>query len=425
MFRSIDKKTKSISLKFLFAAYFFYTISICIKMVYSAEMAEIITAIGSTKPNVSLGLLFYYAAYSISQLIFSFFIGKINLKWVFRITVTLTALSFGMMLFANELWHLYAILGLNGILQTPLWGGIMFYVGRYMPKEIAVFAAKFLPTGFAIGTALTYGMSAFLIGVLDWRATFVFFSLLTLLSLAVFMSTLKKVEQGLSHIALQKEAEQKAPEQQPALRANVSDNKRNVWRVVVFFPLICMLFCCVYYGIMGWFPNLLIENFGMPTEYSIFFTLLLPLTMAPGPFLAIGLQERAKHEHSVLLGFSTIMMAILSVLCFVFRFHIVSTILLTVLLLFFARAMCTFCATFAALRYSDRIEAGKFSLIINAFSGLMGGVIPYVVSFVLERTSWDFYFIFLCIFGAAALAMALFARIRETIKNNQNKPKHI
>ncbi len=419
MFQSVDRKDRNSSLKFLFAAYFFYMISICIKMVYSAQMAEIITSIGSTKSDVSLGLLFYYAAYSISQLVFSFFINKVDLKWFLGITATLTALSFGMMLCASELWHLYAILGLNGILQTPIWGGIMFYVGRYMPRGIAGFAAKFLPTGFAIGTALTYGLSAFFIGALNWRYTFVFFSVLTLVSLVIFLAVLKQTEKKLGHIAQEKEAEKAAAA--PTMRTN--GNKQSVWHVVIFFTLICTLFCCVYYGIMGWFPSLLIENFGMPTEYSIFFTLLLPLVMAPGPFVAIGLREHSKHEHSVLLGFSVIVMAILSVMAFGFRIHIISTILLTVFLLFFTRAMCTFCATFAALHYSDRIEPGKFSLIINAFSGLMGGVMPYAVSFVLEKTSWDFYFIFLCLFGVAALAMALFARIREAIKKKSKSNK--
>ncbi len=424
MFPYVDKQTKSNSLKFLFTAYFFYTVSICMKMVYNAEMAEIITAVGSTKSEVSLGLLYYYAAYFVAQLSFVFFIDKINLKWFFGITVILTALSFGMMLFANELWHLYVILGLNGFLQTPVWGGIMFYVGKYIPGEMSGFAAKFLPTGFALGTALTYGASALFILVLDWRYTFVFFSILSLVSLIIFLSSLRSIEKNLAHIAKEREAAHRREAEKPKALPKAEGKRVGILRIILFFTLIDVLLCAIYYAFVGWFPNLLIENFDMPTEYSILFTLLLPLTMVPSAFVIIGLKEHSKSAHTVPLVFISILMGTLMLLSFTYRINMVLTILISLIMLFCTRSLCSFFGTYTPLQYGKRIDIGKFTLIINAFAGLMGGVMPYAISFVLETAGWNVYFILLCILAAATLAMSVFAKVRELSIHHHFHPFH-
>ncbi len=417
---SINKKNKSTCLKFLLACYFLYTISICIKMVYSAEMAEIILAVGSTKSAVSLGLLLYYVAYFISQLIFAFLINKINLKWFITISVSLSAISFALMLWTSELWHLYVILFLNGIFQTGIWGGIMYFVGKYVPKEMSGFASKFLTTGFAIGTALTYGVAALCIAVLDWRYTFLCFSILTIASIVIFLFSLKHIEKNLGAADNNKDQNEIKLIEQPLPVKNKGGIKR-VIILVTFFTLVASLMACVYYAVMGWFPNLLIEEFNMPTEYSILITLLLPLSMTPGSFLIVGLNEKSKSDFNVSLIFSIISTILVIVWTFTFSINIILTILIAVVMLFCVRALISLLCAYVPLRYRDRVEVGKFSLILNAFAALMGGVMPYLISFVLENSGWNMYFILLSILSVIFTGLLLIVRIREYIKNKQFK----
>ena len=143
MFVKMDKAKKSICLKFLFACYFFYLISIVLKMVYSAEIVEIIAAFpGATKASVGTGLTAYYFVYTAAQLIVAFIINKINIKAFMTVTTVLSALSFGAIYFFGELWQLYIILGLNGVFQSGVWGGVMYFVGKYVPREMAAFSTS-------------------------------------------------------------------------------------------------------------------------------------------------------------------------------------------------------------------------------------------------------------------------------------------
>ncbi len=414
MFPELDKKTKNNSLILLFACYFLYLMSICIKMVYSAEMSEIIIDLESNKPSVSLGLLFYYLAYSVGQLVFSFIISKINLKWFITVCVSLTSLSFAMMLFASENWHLYLILFLNGFLQVGIWGGIMFFVGRYIPAKMSGFASKLLATGLALGTAFTYGTSALLIAFANWRYTFLFFSALSLISLIVFLLALTRAECNLGFVFAEKLSSVKAEKSEES----ISEQKiaQSIVSTVVFFSALTMLICCIYYGVMGWFPNLLIENFAMPTKYSILITLLLPLCTTPSSFVIITLNEKAKSDYSILILFAAAVSGLCLLLYFVYAINIVLTVVCTVLALFALRGMMSLVGVFFPLKYKDKIESGKFSLIINSFAALAAGVMPYTISFVLERTGWGIYFAILLAVALIALAMLIFARVFEKNK---------
>ncbi len=406
----MDKKIKINSLKLLCACYFLYTVSICIKMVYSAEMAEIITAVGSDKSSVSLGLLFYYSAYALAQFVFSFIISKIDLKKFIAITVSLTGLSYGLMLFVSELWHLYIILFLNGFFQVGVWGGVMFFVGRYIPHKMSGFATKLLATGLPLGTAITYGLSALFISVLDWRYTFVFFACLSLITVVVFWFAIRSASKNLAGVFFEK---LEHIEKNTADMPKTEKDKRSALPIVILFTVISVLFCCIYYASTNWFPSLLIENFSMPTEYSILITLLLPFCTTPSSFAIVSFKERTKSDYTAMAVFISVVLGLLLLLTFAYSLNIVLTIILTVTALFLLRGATTLVSTYFPLKYSDRIESGRFSLIVNAFSSLAAGVMPYAISFVLENTSWRVYYIILASVAASVLILLLAARIRE------------
>ncbi len=407
MFAEIDKNTKITSLKFLFACYFLYTVSICIKMVYSAQMAEIISAVGSTKADVSLGLLFYYAAYFIAQLLFALLINKINLKCFITVTVSLSAISFGMIYFANDIWQLYLILFLNGFFQVGIWGGIMFFVGRYIPDQMSGFSSKFLTTGFGMGTAITYGASAFFISVFDWRYTFIFFSVLTVISIAVFLCSLRKITEKQSHVF--SENLKLKNKRSPDLREIHAKNGSS-FIIVLYFTLLVTVISAVYYAFIGWFPSLMIENFSMPTEYSVFLTLLLPLSMTPGSFVIIDLSEKSGDDYNVSLVTSLLITGLLTFLYFTYSISIFLTIVVSVVMLFCLRGLISMICAYVPLRYIDRIGVGVFSLILNAFGSLVAGIMPYLSSFVIENAGWDMFFILLTLLSFSAFLMTVFAK---------------
>ncbi len=412
---TMDKAKKRAGMKFLFACYFVYLISITIKMLFSAEMAEIIVDLGSTKADVSLGLTFYYISYAVGQLILSKYMKKIPMRYFMAVSIALTALSFGSIWFCKTLTPLYIILFLNGFFQTGVWGGIIHYVSKYLPKEMAAFASGFLTTAFAAGTALSYGASAVCILLFDWRFAFVVFAVLSLVSVAVFLPAVQAVKTRFG-------VQQASTDEQAALPGRASSKRERVYTTVLLSVTIVVL-SGMYYAFTGWFPNLLIETFGMKTEYSLLLSLFLTATMAPSSFFLIRICERSHNSYYVCLLFSAVTFGLLVLLCALFRVHMVLTLALSVVMLFCARGVINAVSAYLPLKLKDTMDPGVLSLIINAFAAVAAAIMPYTMALVVDNVGWDAFFGILVLMSAILMLLFAYAGWHER-RGSANLHKH-
>ena len=416
MFVKMDKAKKSICLKFLFACYFFYLISIVLKMVYSAEIVEIIAAFpGATKASVGTGLTAYYFVYTAAQLIVAFIINKINIKAFMTVTTVLSALSFGAIYFSGELWQLYIILGLNGVFQSGVWGGVMYFVGKYVPREMAAFSSSLMSTGMALGTALAYGLSAFFVAVADWRWTFVFFAAISLVTLVIFLVFLKKIDakSGAAHpeIDLSKEPEEK---KLPVIPHGVHGSGMNA--ALIMLIVIAFFAGCVYYSISNWVPSLLTEEYGMLSQYSMLLTIALPVCMMPGPIAASALCDRHDNKYGVCAIFSAGAFIAVFVMCFLYNASLWLALVLSIAMLFCIRGVIQVICGYFPLVLKDRINSGVSSLMFNAGACLGAALMPLLTGLIMDAYGWRKYYIFTAAIALVTAVLIIIAALHDRKK---------
>ncbi len=416
MFVKMDKAKKSICLKFLFACYFFYLISIVLKMVYSAEIVEIIAAFpGATKASVGTGLTAYYFVYTAAQLIVAFIINKINIKAFMTVTTVLSALSFGAIYFSGELWQLYIILGLNGVFQSGVWGGVMYFVGKYVPREMAAFSSSLMSTGMALGTALAYGLSAFFVAVADWRWTFVFFAAISLVTLVIFLVFLKKIDakSGAAHpeIDLPKEPEEK---KLPVIPHGVHGSGMNA--ALIMLIVIAFFAGCVYYSISNWVPSLLTEEYGMLSQYSMLLTIALPVCMMPGPIAASALCDRHDNKYGVCAIFSAGAFIAVFVMCFLYNASLWLALVLSIAMLFCIRGVIQVICGYFPLVLKDRINSGVSSLMLNAGACLGAAIMPLLTGLIMDAYDWRQYYIFTAAIALVTAVLIIIAALHDRKK---------
>ena len=416
MFVKMDKAKKSICLKFLFACYFFYLISIVLKMVYSAEIVEIIAAFpGATKASVGTGLTAYYFVYTAAQLIVAFIINKINIKAFMTVTTVLSALSFGAIYFSGELWQLYIILGLNGVFQSGVWGGVMYFVGKYVPREMAAFSSSLMSTGMALGTALAYGLSAFFVAVADWRWTFVFFAAISLVTLVIFLVFLKKIDakSGAAHpeIDLPKEPEEK---KLPVIPHGVHGSGMNA--ALIMLIVIAFFAGCVYYSISNWVPSLLTEEYGMLSQYSMLLTIALPVCMMPGPIAASALCDRHDNKYGVCAIFSAGAFIAVFVMCFLYNASLWLALVLSIAMLFCIRGVIQVICGYFPLVLKDRINSGVSSLMFNAGACLGAAIMPLLTGLIMDAYGWRQYYIFTAAIALVTAVLIIIAALHDRKK---------
>ncbi len=399
-------------------------------MVYSAEMIEIISAFSSTKSKISLGLTIYYGTYSIGQIILAPFIKKVNMKWFITVTVLLSGISFSLIGIADSLWQLYVIFGLNGFLQTGIWGGVMFFVGKYIPHELLGFSSKFLGTAMGCGTALTYGASAFFVVVASWKMTFVFFAALTVLSVFIFAISLRNAQKHLSSVSKIASVEhiiEKEEERDSYDAETTFENRSSLLFRIIFLCALTFLFCCIYYAFNSWFPSLLSEKFSMPSEYAIFFTILLPLSQIFCPAITVSLCEKTKSVDKISFVFSLISALLLGVLCFTFSKNMIIVIIVSVIMLFLVRGIINLLSAYVPLQLKNYVDPGTFSLIINATATVSAAIIPPLAASVIESDSNGWLYFFIMLTALALLSALMFGysiiknRFKSSGKNRTNQ----
>jgi sugar phosphate permease len=405
-----DKRKNGLYYKFIFAAYFLYMISVAAKMCYTAEMVSMMGDFSVSKAEISKGLTVYYFIYAIGQFSVSFIMKRINMKWFMICSILISAASFLFVPFVDELYYMWIILGLNGLCHAGIYGGCMHFFALHLPERLSPFAAKVTSTGVTVGTALAYGVSAFFVAVSSWRHTFLFFSLVSILSVIIFAYYEKKMA-GAGEARVKKE-------EVGAIVAS-EEKRKKVKTIIAFLLCSSILLSVIYYGISFWVPNLMKEVHQMPDAYSILITILVPLLAMPGPIVSVSLCKKRKNYFAICAMFTFLSLAVISTLLFAYKTNIIVALLLSSLSLFFIRGTLNLVSPYIPLLLKKECDTGKLSYLTNSVLAVGAGVIPSLAGKIIDGYGWGSYYVAFMI--VATVCFALFLLGALYLKKTQEK----
>lgn len=385
------------------SSFILYTMTISIKMVYSAELVSIISHFDTTKSNASLGLTIYYLIYSVTQLLISTSKKKFDMHRFLVWTTALSALSFGAVIFATNVWQIWIILALNGILQSSVWGGIVQCLTKYLPDSWFNLTSIILSFAFALGTAIAYGASALGVALFDWRFAFGVFAALLLISLVIFCFV---IHFSRRHFGDVDHAKDTVKIDDSSLRQPI--DKRRLGIILGFILATDFLICALYYGTTNWVPSLLKEVHGVPESYSLLITILMPISMMPGPILANNEAERTGKVYTVCSVFLAICTASMLAMIFVHDLSIVLAIVLSLIALFFNRGIVNLLSGYLPFKLNRIIAAGKSSMMINAVACFGAALMPYITGLIMDSFGWTTYYVCMFIVSAVVTVMFIF-----------------
>ena len=399
-----EKPFKKYFLLLVISSYLLYMLSTAIKMVYSAEIVEIAPYYGVDKSSVSLGLTIFYAAYAVAQLFISVLMKKFDMRKFIVGSSVFSALSFGGIFFMSDLWQIWIILGLNGMLQAGIWGGTMYFFGRYLPDDMLSRSSAVMSTAYAVGNAMAIGSSALFVEILNLKYTFLVTAVLFFLSAILFGAVIRKLEKNV------KPKEQKVTE--AITVKEISKNKLNV--CVAYYCLLGFVISCAYFTVSNWFPNLLKEVYNLPSSYSILLSLLIPVGMLFGPFITNGIAEKTRKPALEGVVFTVITSVIFFICTFVYAVNIVLISALTLLSMLLVRGYCNLVYSYVPLKARGIMESGKFSLLINSFASISSAIMPYLSGLVLDNSGWEVYYYLCTGLSLFSLAILVFGVIAKT-----------
>ena len=396
------------------ASLLLYMSTICIKILYSAEAVMLLSALSETKARVGFGLTLYYLCYAILQIVLYIVMPRLRMKPYLTVTLALSAVGFALVPFCGALWQIWVLMGLMGFLQAGTVGGLMHFLGLYVPKERMGAVCRYMAAGLALGTAFAYVLGSLFVFLGAWRLSFVLMAAVHFPLLAWLWRLLSREERREARADAADASGVGTPDSftpadaAPSAPPTVAPRGIRLPRALLLCALLACIFSIAYYGLSGWFPTLLKESFGFQDAYSVLLSALLPLVSAVGPVACFALCDRRGRAHfqtGLWLYLPAVLLSLLMLL--LYRLNGILTLVMAVLLILFVKGVSGIYATYIPAHSKDKAAIGRSVALINAFSALGASVAPTLAGSIIDKGGYDG--LFLLMLALALLTLLLSA----------------
>ncbi len=397
----MNKSAKKYCWLLIIACFCVYTSTICMKMVYSSQVIEIIQKLGESKARVGLGLTAYYVTYAIAQLSLAPFVKKINMGKLMMYTVIASAVLYGIIPFTTQLYQLWIIMALNGIMHSSVWGGCMYYFGKYLPTDMNETACSIMSMGFIGGTIVSYVIAPVFIQHGIWQYTFLLFAALQFIATVYFVLVEKRVERYFEKNGPLEKAElPHVSQMQGGQKSNALPHL--IVAVLASATLTALVTNTGYYVITNWFPTYLNNVFGLLSTHSVWVTIVLYVSSFICTNLGLAMCRRHKNVFSVFLfwlGVGATAFSLVHML--VYNKNLVLAIVLATVVISATRSVGTMLASYLPLIIKSHINAATTAMLLNAAASVGAAVGPLIAGALVDGSGWQPYFIFIFVASAA------------------------
>ncbi len=379
----------------IFASVLVWVIMMGSKNIYTAEYIEIGNMFNASKPQVSLAMTFYFLTYGLMQVLLFFTLDKFNIKWYMLISLALSGIVTVIIALAMNLWALWWILAINGILQAGIWGMCTAVLNKFLPIHMKATANMFMNIGTAIAGIISYGSASLFVSFKRVDSPFTFFGIILFVSAFIFFIAVKNCEK------LKAQTENTINSSSvknltPTPFALKTSRSKNLFFIITF--ALSFLVHCVFYGTINWIPSLLQENFGMREDLAVLISVLVPLATMIGPIFAIRHCEKYVNFVAVGLVYFIIASIISFVYIFIFNSNIVLSLIFLIIYLIIIQGAVTIVFSVISYKLCDYINPGAHSGLMNAAGSFSAGFSPTIVGVIIEFSGWQTSYIFVFMF---------------------------
>ena len=287
-----EKKTAVFLAAMCFAS---YAVSYIGRMNYSAALPGMLAEGALSKKQGGVISAAYFASYGAGQLLNGFLADRGNPKIQVSAGLAGSALFNLLMYFTDSASLMPVIWGLNGYAQSLIWAPAFLMVSRYTGSRYRAEALLLLNTAPSVGTMLAYGFSWLVLRLGNWRVLFLCAALALVLILGVWLLGCGAVFRAPA-----------APWEAAGDGASGNGKGRRPeafkrWGLpavsaAALLILPSMAGGMLKDGVTSWFPAYMAEEFAMPAEAAMRYSLLLPLVNMFGAAVGCRLVRRVQNE---------------------------------------------------------------------------------------------------------------------------------
>ena len=397
--KNIEAKRHKVGKIFAFTCALYYILSVAAKGIFAAEVRYIIEIWHLTQAQVQLANTFYFITYGLVQIILFIFMDKINIVKYAFVTIPISAvvsIAMGLATAIKGIWVLFALVG---VFQAGMWCVCNYLVTKYVPRKLLTSANKLLASGYAIGTAVSFVVSAFFVGLNMWRIPYFIFGGMLLVCTAVLFYQTKLIARysrinkklDIKQMMLEnkedafKDAKSFTMIEKPIF--SLSSKKRKV----VFYTailLVSFLLNGLYYGVMSFVTSVLVDIYALPQDASIYITTIIPIIIILGPLITINSCEKHKDFIKVAIKYLIIILPLPILMILLYDKSMVVYLALIVVYLILANGIRVILNNVVGFKMKDYINVAAFVALINAFASISASIWPLIIAYIKDNGTW-------------------------------------
>lgn len=285
---------------------------------------------------------------------------------------------------------------LNGYTQAMIWPPIMRIFAEMMQEEKKVKYCVHITSTMALGTLVSYLLSAAMIGLAGWRYVFFAAAVCMITAALVFKRGFGKVDK-----LAEKNSEPEDEEKQKHFDEKEMKTKEKVSampfsQVLAHSGLLLLLIPVIVHGILkdgvtAWVPTYISETFLASPTISILVTTMLPVINLTGAYAAQFMYHRffGKQEVKTASFFFMIATGALLLLWKLGSVHMFLTAGLLSVITASMMAVNTLFVNLLPLQYEKEGRVSTVSGFLNAMAYVGCAISTYGIGVLVQRVGWN------------------------------------
>lgn len=393
-----------------------YTASYLGKYCYNANKSVIMSYFSIDKATAGLVGTCFFIAYGAGQVVNGLLCKKYNIRFVVFGSLLISACCNAAMAFCDEFAVLKYVWFINGATLSVLWPTLVRLLSETLSDDYCPRAVVVMGTSVAVGTFITYGISAAFNAGIGSSVSYKYAFLTAIICLPVLalvwnFAYPKLVGKGKA----EKEENMIEPQtiKAPIEKKKIGSSLMISLVILAFFAVVTNL---VKDGLTTWIPKILEDTYEMPSYLSILLTLFLPMLALFGTAVAVRLNKNIPDTVDLCaIAFAFIGILMGAVMLFANLSAAVMILCLSLVSLS-TSAINNAVTSMFPLYHKAEINSGMAAGVLNGFCYIGSALSDYGLGLIADLSGWNAVFIVLCVASEVCVLIAIIRAIVKKIK---------
>lgn len=411
MKRVLDGKKATVLFLLCWVAYFSSYLG---RLNYSSAMSSIMDDGVLTLSQAGLISMIYFFAYGGGQFCNGILGDKLKPELMIFAGLFLSGIANLLMGMVSVFPVMAVLWGINGYTQSMIW-----------PPVIRIFAEKFtyerkrkysvdITSSMAVGTLMSYFLSACALKLFRWHAVFYLAAGILLCISVVWIVGYRSITQENGETEFyEKEAGK------PARKIAMAGGRQSFGALLVRSGLIAIVFPVMIHGILKdgitqWVPTYIYNSFDVSASFSVIITMILPLINLSGAYLARFSSKRHPDQEvrTSALFFGVATAALVGLYLFGSK-QIVVTALLFAVITASMMAVNTLYVNMIPLHFEASGRVSTVSGFLNSVAYLGSAISTFTIGVMVEKAGWAATIASWTVITGAAFAVCIWLKKKK------------